>query len=59
MTDELRRRIRSAWDGRVSGCQLGKPVEPLSMREGHGVLTDHLGRTGALPPAEPDDDINY
>ena len=49
MTDELDRRIRSAWEGRVSGCQLGKPVELLSMREGHGALTDYLERAGALP----------
>jgi ADP-ribosylglycohydrolase len=50
MTDSgLRERIRSAWQGRVSGCQLGKPVELLSMREGHDALTDYLGRAEALP----------
>ena len=42
MTDALYDRIRSAWQGRVSGCQLGKPVELLSMREGRGALSDYL-----------------
>ncbi|MGI9601112.1 MAG: ADP-ribosylglycohydrolase family protein, partial [Acidimicrobiales bacterium] len=49
MSDELRTRIRGAWQGRVSGCQLGKPVELLSMREGHDALTEYLGRADALP----------
>ncbi len=47
--DELRSRIRAAWQGRISGCQLGKPVELLSMREGHGALTDYLTTADALP----------
>ncbi len=47
--DDLRRRLRSAWQGRISGCQLGKPVELLSMRHGHAALTDYLGRADALP----------
>ncbi|MEO1062097.1 MAG: ADP-ribosylglycohydrolase family protein [Actinomycetota bacterium] len=42
-------RIRAAWEGRVSGCQLGKPVELLSMRHGHEELTGYLRRAGALP----------
>jgi ADP-ribosylglycohydrolase len=46
---ELRTRIRSAWQGRISGCQLGKPVEILSMTAGHSALTDYLERAGALP----------
>ena len=46
---EFRQRIRSAWQGRVSGCQLGKPVELLSMREGRAALTDYLTRAEALP----------
>ena len=49
MTDELRDRVRSAWQGRISGCQLGKPVELLSMREGRSALTDYLQRAEALP----------
>jgi ADP-ribosylglycohydrolase len=49
MPDALHNRIRSAWQGRVSGCQLGKPVELLSMREGHGALTSYLGQADALP----------
>ena len=29
-----RNRIELAWQGRISGCQLGKPVELLSMTQG-------------------------
>ena len=49
MQDELEARIRSAWQGRISGCQLGKPVELLSMRQGHDALTGYLERAEALP----------
>jgi len=51
MTDasQLSERLRCAWQGRVSGCQLGKPVEILSMQAGHEALTDLLAKAGALP----------
>ena len=42
-------RLRSAWQGRISGCQLGKAVELLSMREGRAALTAYLARAEALP----------
>jgi hypothetical protein len=46
---ELRDRIRSAWQGRISGCQLGKPIEALSMVRGHSELTDFLRDAGSYP----------
>lgn len=46
---DLERRIRGAWQGRISGCQLGKPVELLSMFEGHDALTEYLGAVNTLP----------
>lgn len=42
-------RIRSAWQGRVSGCQLGKPVELMSMQKGHAAMHGFLEKAGALP----------
>ena len=42
-------RIRAAWQGRVSGCILGKPVEVLSFQQGHDGLITYLEGTGALP----------
>jgi ADP-ribosylglycohydrolase len=42
-----RSRLTRAWQGRVTGCMLGKPVEILSMREGHGALTAYLDDAGA------------
>ena len=45
----LSQRLRAAWQGRISGCQLGKPVELLSIVEGHAALREYLGEVGALP----------
>lgn len=46
---DLKTRIRAAWQGRISGCQLGKPVEVLSIVRGHEELTAYLEHAGALP----------
>ena len=45
----LTQRLRSAWQGRVSGCQLGKPVELISMRGGHAALVEYLRQADSLP----------
>ena len=42
-------RIRSAWQGRVSGCQLGKPVEVLSFAQGPEAVERYLRDAHALP----------
>ncbi|MGB5331592.1 MAG: ADP-ribosylglycohydrolase family protein [Woeseiaceae bacterium] len=42
-------RIRAAWQGRVSGCVLGKPVEVLSFQQGREGLNAYLEECGALP----------
>ena len=47
--DTLEDRIRRAWQGRISGCQLGKPVERMSMREGYAALRAYLDSVGAIP----------
>ena len=54
MTNE--ERIKGAWQGRISGCMLGKPVEMISMREGHKGLNDFLEKSGSLPLR---DYVNY
>ena len=45
----LSQRLRAAWQGRISGCQLGKPVELLSIMEGHSALRKFLEGADALP----------
>ena len=47
--DELQSRMKRAWQGRVSGCMLGKAVELYSMTQGQAALTDYLTRAEALP----------
>jgi len=42
-------RIRNAWAGRISGCQLGKAVEALSITRGREALTAYLRQADALP----------
>ncbi len=42
-------RIRGAWEGRISGCLLGKPVEVLSFREGRDGIESYLRAAGAYP----------
>jgi ADP-ribosylglycohydrolase len=44
-----RKRIIRAWEGRISGCQLGKPVEILAHVYGLDGLTAYLAKAGALP----------
>ena len=54
MTNE--ERIKAAWEGRISGCLLGKPVEMISMREGPQGLANFLENSGSLPLR---DYVNY
>lgn len=45
----LKARINNAWLGRISGCQLGKPVELLSMRKGYDALASYLHESNSDP----------
>ena len=46
---DVEKRITAAWQGRISGCLLGKPVEGLSMREGQENLNNFLNEAQSLP----------
>lgn len=44
-----RARIKAAWEGRVSGCLLGKPLEVLSFQQGRAGVAAYLQSAGAVP----------
>lgn len=46
---DLEARIRRAWQGRVSGCMLGKPVELVSLLQGYDALAGYLSDANADP----------
>ena len=39
---DVEKRITAAWQGRISGCLLGKPVEGMSMREGKDFMENYV-----------------
>ena len=41
--------IRAAWEGRISGCMLGKPIEVLSFRQGPDGVEEYLRASNSLP----------
>jgi len=41
--------IRAAWQGRVSGCILGKPLEVLSFQQGSDGIEGYLHAANSLP----------
>ena len=47
--EDLDVRLRRAWEGRISGCMLGKAVERFSMRQGQAALAGYLASVDALP----------
>jgi ADP-ribosylglycohydrolase len=44
-----RARIKGAWEGRVSGCMLGKPLELVSILQGRDALRAYLEDNNAWP----------
>jgi len=53
---DVQKRITAAWQGRISGCLLGKPVEGMSMREGKDFMESYLKEVKSYPVR---DYINY
>ena len=53
---DVQKRITAAWQGRISGCLLGKPVEGMSMRESKDFMESYLKEVKSYPVR---DYINY
>ena len=45
---DIEKRITAAWQGRISGCLLGKPVEGLSMQQGSEKLNNLIFKFSTL-----------